>query len=141
MGKTAAGRKRFGSWYVLKIARVAFAMNIFVALAGSVLRPERWRSAQGLRLFAAILAFSLTAVQADRAVAYRGGGTLPSVGSLDEYIRQSHERASFPQGSSMGPRGQGSYGAQTGSRSQMNPAVLGAVILGQWALQRLQDRH
>jgi hypothetical protein len=38
----------------------------------------------------------------------------------------------------MGP---GTYGARTGSSSQINPAVLGAMILAQLALQRFQERR
>ena len=116
-------------------------MNTFAALAISALRYKRQRSAHMLGLIAAILAFSFIGLQTDRAVAYQGGGALPSVGSLDDYIGQSRDRASAPQGSYMGPGGQGSYGARTGSRSQMNPAVIGAMILTQWALQRYQERH
>ena len=116
-------------------------MSKFAALAASGLRHKRQRSAPVLGL--AILAFILIAVPADRAIGYQGAGALPSVGSLDDYMRQAQprDRAYAPQGPYMGQGGQGYYGAPTGSRWQMNPAVIGAMILALWAVQRYQERH
>ena len=115
-------------------------MSTFAALAGSALDHKGRRSAPGLGLIAAVLAFSLIALPADRAVAYQSGGALPSVGSVDDYMSQGQPYA--PQGPNMAPGGQGFYGAPTGSRSQINPAVIGAaMIIGLWALQRYEEHH
>lgn len=127
-------------------------MNTFLAPVGSMPCHKRPRSARGLWLWliAAILAFSLIAVPATRAIAYQDGGALPSVGSIDDYMSegQPRDRAYAPQGpyqgpyqgSYMDPRSQGFYGAPTGSRSQMSPAFMGAMI-ALWALERYQQRH
>ncbi|MGB8414604.1 MAG: hypothetical protein WCE23_17455 [Candidatus Binatus sp.] len=119
-------------------------MSTFAVLAGSVLVHKGRHSVPGLGLIAAVLAFSLIALPADRAVAYQSGGALPSVGSVDDYMSQGQprDREYAPQGPNMAPGGQGFYGAPTGSRSQINPAVIGAaVIIGLWALQRYEEHH
>ena len=118
-------------------------MSTFAALAGLVLGHKRRRSAPGLGLIAAVLAISLIALPADRAVAYQSGGAPPSVGSVDDYMSQGQPRdqAYAPQGPNIAPGGQGFYGAPTGSRSQINPAVMGAMIIGLWALQRYEEHH
>ena len=54
---------------------------------------------------------------------------------------QPRDRAYTRQGSYMGQGGQGFYGSPTASRSQTNPAVMGAMMIGLWALQRYQERH
>ena len=117
-------------------------MSTFAALAGSVLGHKRRPSAPGLGLIAAVLALSLIALPADRAVAYQGGA-LPSVGSVDDYMNQGQprDREYAPQGPNLAPGGQGFYGAPTGSRSQINPAVMGAMIIGLWALQRYEEHR
>ncbi len=65
-------------------------MSEFIALAGSVSCNERRLSA--CRLALVIITFSLIALPAAQAIAYPGGGTLPSVGSLDDYVRQTQPR-------------------------------------------------
>jgi len=116
-------------------------MSKFAALAASGLRHKCQRSARVLGL--AMLAFTFIVLPADRAIAYQGAGALPSVGSMDDYMRQAQprDRAYAPQGPYMGQGGQGNYGAPTGSRAQMNPAVTGTMIVLLWALQRYQERH
>jgi hypothetical protein len=94
-----------------------------------------------LRIIGAMLAFGLISLQTDVAIAYQGGSALPRVGSLNDYIEQSRDRASAPQGLYMSSEGQGSAGSRTGSHSQMNRAVIGAMILMQWTLQRFQERQ
>ena len=118
-------------------------MSTFAALAGSVLGHKRRPSARGLGLIAAVLALSVIALPADRAVAYQSGGALPSVGSVDDYMSQGQprDREYAPQGPNLSPGGQGFYGAPTGSRSQINPAVMGAMIIGLWALQRYEEHR
>lgn len=115
-------------------------MSEFIALAGSVPCNERRLSAR--RLVLAIITFSLIALPAAQAIAYPGGGTLPSVGSLDEYVRQTQppDRGYAPPGQYMGQAG-GLYGGPAASRSQMNPAVMGTMMIALWALQRYQQRH
>ncbi|HTW88754.1 MAG TPA: hypothetical protein VMD75_12195 [Candidatus Binataceae bacterium] len=99
----------------------------------------------GLGLAAIILAVSILALPADRAAAYPGNGSLPTVGSLNDYVsqgQQAREPTNAPQGSYMAPGGRGFYGAPpSGSRSYANPAVMGAMVLTLWALQRYQQRH
>ncbi|MGO9266821.1 MAG: hypothetical protein ACLQBA_18400 [Candidatus Binataceae bacterium] len=118
-------------------------MSKLVAPDGSVRRHKPQLS--GLHLLLTILTFSLIALPAAQAIAYPGGGTLPSVGSLDDYVRQTQPRDQgyAPPGSYMGSNmGQsGFYGGSTGSRSQMNPAVMGTMMIALWALQRYQERH
>jgi hypothetical protein len=118
-------------------------MSTFAALAVSELRHKRQRPAPRLWLIATILVSGLIALPADRVAAYPGGGALPTVGTIDDYVSQGQprDRAYTPQGPPMGPGGQGFYGEPTGSRSRMNPAVIGAVLIGLWALQRYQERH
>lgn len=56
-----------------------------------------------------ILAVSIVALPVDRAAAYPGGGSLPTVGSLNDYVsqgQQPREPANAPQGSYMSPGGQ-----------------------------------
>lgn len=116
-------------------------MSIFAALAGSVLRHKRQLSVPALAL--AILAFGLIPLPADRAVAYQDPGAPPCIGSINDYMRQgqSRDQGYGPQASYMGAGGQGFYGAPSRSRSQMNPAVMGAMVIALWALQRYQERH
>jgi hypothetical protein len=119
-------------------------MSKLVAPAGSVRRHRRQLS--GLRtVVLVVLAFSLTALPTAQAIAYPGGGTLPSVGSLDDYVRQTQPRDQgyAPPGSYMGSNmGQsGLYGGSTRYRSQMNPTVMGTMMIALWALQRYQERH
>ncbi len=117
-------------------------MSTFAALVGSVLGHKRRPSAPGLGLIAAVLAISVIALPADRAVAYQAGA-LPSVGSVDDYMSQGQprDRDYAPQGPNIAPGGQGFYAAPTGSRSQINPAVMGAMIIGLWALQRYEEHR
>jgi hypothetical protein len=119
------------------------AMSGFAARGGRMPFQKRNRSASGLSIIAAILALSLIALPADRALAYSSDGALPGVGSLDDYMRQGQPRdpAYVPQRSYAGPENQGSNGAMAGSRSQMKPAVMGAMILELWAFQRYQKHH
>lgn len=99
-------------------------------------------SACRLLAIATILAVSMMAFPVDRAIA-DDDGVPPNVGSLDDYVRQGQprDRGYAPRGSYNGQGGQGYYGAPTGPSSQMNPAVMGAMMLALWALQRHNERH
>lgn len=120
-------------------------MSRFAARVDSILCYKRRRSLPGLGFIGVILAVSMIALPAGRAAAYPGGGSLPTVGSLNDYVSQGQgprEPGYTPQGSSMSPGSQGFYSSpQSGSRSQMNPAVMGAMMLTLWVLQRYQQRH
>ncbi len=115
-------------------------MSEFIGLAGLLQCNGRRLSARRLALV--IISFSLIALPAAQAIAYPGGGTLPSVGSLDDYVRETQppDRGYAPPGQYMG-QGGGLYGGPAASRSQMNPAVMGTMMIALWALQRYQERH
>jgi hypothetical protein len=100
-------------------------------------------SAFRLVAMATVLASSLVAIPADFAIAYDDGSAPANVGSLDDYVHQGQPRDQGygPRGSSIGGAGQGYYGAPSGSRSQINPAIVGAMMLTLWALQRREARH
>lgn len=75
-------------------------MSTFAARASSRLHHERQRSVPGF--MAAILAVSIIALPADRVAAYQGGGALPTVGSLNDYVSQGQrprDPGYAPQGS------------------------------------------
>jgi len=110
------------------------------ALKSSPLRPKHKHSA--LKLVAAILAISLTTLPASRAVADEGFGALPTVGTVDGYMRQGKPRDPAYSGQRYtGSGGQGLYGSPRASASQPNAAVMGAMIVALWALQRYHERH
>lgn len=89
-----------------------------------------------------VFAFVFTAFSVGHAAAYPGLDGLPSVGSVDGYMRQGQPRdhAYVPRPSA-GWGGQGFYGSPSTSRLQMNRAVTGVMILALWALERYQERH
>ena len=72
-------------------------MSAFAALGGSLAFQKRQRSAPGLRIIAAILAFSLIALPADRALAYPSDGALPSIGTQLMPLTRLWYRAVSPQ--------------------------------------------
>ncbi len=115
-------------------------MSEFIGLTG-LMRSHK-RQFSGLRLVLAIIVFSLIALPGAQVIAYPGGGTLPSVGSQDDYVRQTQPRDQeyAPPGQYMG-QGRGLYGGPASARSQMDPAVMGTMMIALWALQRYQQRH
>jgi hypothetical protein len=111
-----------------------------VALKSSSVRPKHKYSA--FRVAIAILALCLIVLPANRAVAYEGRGTLPTVGTVDGYMRQGEPRDSPYAGQPYsGSGGQGLYGSPRAGAPQQNAAVMGAMIVALWALQRYQERH
>jgi hypothetical protein len=100
-------------------------------------------SACRLLVIATILAVSFVAFPVARAMAYDDGSVPTNVGSLDDYVHQGQprDREYAPRGGNAGQGGRGYNGAPTGSRSQINPAVMGAMMLALWALQRHNERH
>lgn len=134
-----------GKSYVLRMQRRGgwlWANLPHFSVRHPVGRRQFW-TVRRLALIAAIVTFSIVMLPVGPAIAYPDSGAPPGVGSLDDYTRQGQpsERQYRQPGSQIGQGSQGYYGAPRGSRSQMNSAVMGAMILALWALQRYQERH
>jgi hypothetical protein len=120
-------------------------MSKAVASADSIGRRQVEHITPKVGLIAAIIAFSLIALTADRALAY-DASSLPSVGSVDDYMQQGQpreqENGQDPYnggGPYMGPGNQGFYNPPGPRQPKINPAVVGATLVALWALQRYQE--
>jgi hypothetical protein len=90
-----------------------------------------------------VVAICLVMLSAERASADPGGATLPSIGTLDEYVHQT-QIGTGQRGPRYPRQNNGrayNSGRDSAYRVSANPAIMGVLLLTLWAVQRYDARH